>query len=765
MKISLCIIVKPTDEEAKLLDRCLTEVARYVDEICITITGKNKSVKKVAKQWFSKISYFEWVNDFAKARNFNFSQATGDYILWLDTDDILEGGEKLRETVEQMEEKKVDVGIMNYLYDFDENGLCRVKHLKTRIIKNDGCVKWVGEVHEDFAEQRALDSYFIEGIQVLHITNSKRVEDSAQRNYEIAQEALKSHPEDPRSYWLMANALIMMGKLKESEENWLIFIEKSQSEEEKYLAYIQLGDMTHNEDYYLKSIAIRPSYPNAYLKLGELMLDKKKYPQALNFTEVGLQMPIPDKEIIVFNPRDYDYNPLMIMTKIYYAMGKVEKAVMTLERMAKMFPKDKPVMKLHEALKEELGEILDADKYLEEAQKIKDKSKLKDYLDKLPEKVSSHPKICFFRNQNFNKETSTGKDLVIYCSYTSKYWNPVIAETEGIGGSEEAVIQLAKRLAKNWNVTVYNNCKKEGLYDGVNYQHFWKYNIRDKQDVTILWRHPKPVDFNINSTKIFIDLHDVIPEAEFTPERLNKIDKIFVKTKAHRDLFPNIPDDKFAIIPNGVDPKDFEEKVEKNPYLIINTSSPDRHLDATLDIFEELIKRQPDKPWKLAWYYGWGVYDGVHVDNKEMMDWKNKQMERFNKLVKEGRAEGGTMIGHKDIAKKYLEAGIFLYPTQFYEIHCISAVKAQLAGCRMATSDFAALKETVNARTVMTKGEKWMKENTFGDSKPNVYIDFIQDGDIGDKKWAKETYNWDKIANEWNSTLQSQEEKTLKEAI
>jgi glycosyltransferase involved in cell wall biosynthesis len=405
----------------------------------------------------------------------------------------------------------------------------------------------------------------------------------------------------------------------------------------------------------------------------------------------------------------------------------------------------------------EFKEVLNAKEYLKKAEKIKDKKKLQKYLDKLPKKVRQHPEICYFYNKNFYKKTSTGKDLVIYCSYTSKYWNPDIAMNEGIGGSEEAVVNLAEKLSKDWNVTVYNNCKEAGRYGNVEYRHFWEYNVRDKQDATILWRHPKPVDYDINSTKIYVDLHDVIPAAEFTKERIAKIDKIFVKTQAHRDLYKNVPDEKIVIIPNGIDPELFEQDFIKNPYLILNTSSADRHLESTLDVFEELIRRQPDKPWKLAWYYGWGVYDSTHANDKAMMDWKKRQVERFEKLKIDRRAEGGTMIGHRDIAKKYLEAGVFLYPTQFYEIHCISAVKAQLAGCKMATSDFAALAETVKPgiRKVHTEGEKWMKENTFGDNNIEAYLDLIENGFVGDKEWAKETYNWDNIANQWLKELKS----------
>lgn len=756
MKLSLCLIVKPTPREAELLDRCLTYVSPFVDEICITQAGKApiKEVSEVIQRYDGKESFFEWVNDFAKARNFNFAQATGDYILWLDTDDVLKGAENLPEVMKLMDEKKLDIGVMFYLYHFNEHGTCDTKHLKSRIIKNDGCVEWVGRVHEDFKENRTLDTCMIDNIQVLHLTDDERVEDSIERNHQIAQTALKDSPKDPRSYWLMGNALVMKNEPKKAEKMFKKYISLSDSEEEKFLANMMLFHLTGKVKYVQEAWLLRPTYPDSYLKLGEALYKQKNYPKALNFIELGLQMPVPDKEIIAFNPREYDLYPMITMAKAYFEMGKFEKAVEVAKKLVEMFPKEPMVKELKKIIDQEVSELDKVDEYIDQALKISDQTELLKFLDNLPDKIASHPKVCYFRNEKFWRKESTGQDLAYYCGFTSKAWNPDIAMKDGVGGSEEAVINLSRELAKKgWNITVYCNCGKEGEWEGVKYRFYWKYNVRDKWDAAIIWRHPKPCDYEMNCDRVFIDMHDVISPAEFTKKRLEKITCVLVKTQAHRQLFTNIPDEKIAVIPNGIDPTLFEDKVDKDPYLILNTSSPDRHFDATLDIFEELVRRNPDKPWKLAWYYGWGVYDQVHAENKPMIEWKEKQMDRFNKLVDEGRAEGGYMIGHKEIAKKYLEAGIFLYPTQFFEIHCISAVKAQLAGCKMITSDFAALNETVKTRKIHTNGEKWEKESTFGDSNPE-YVKAILNWEIEDvKDKVKVEYNWLNISNQWNETL------------
>jgi glycosyltransferase involved in cell wall biosynthesis len=757
MKLSLCMIVKPDDKEAKLLDRCLSYVAPYVDEICLTITGENKKCEKVAKKYKAKVSHFEWIQDFAAARNFNFSQATGDYILWLDCDDVLKGAEHLKETLKEMTKQHVDAGVMHYLYDFNENGECTVKHLKTRLVKNDGCVTWVGEVHEDFNSNRELKSYFIEDIEVLHLTEEKRTAESGKRNLEIAFSVMEKKPNDPRSLYLVANALMGVGKYKESVEYWLKFIEKSQSEEEKYLAYLFLADI-HKEDYEkasdfaLQSLKLRPTYPNAYFKLGQFAMKQRKLDNARNFIEIGLQLPIPELEIIVFNPREYDYYPLNMLLDIAFEKGEFVKVGHILDKLLELYPKDESIINKKAIYDFHVGELKEVDKVLEKADTLCGEE-LREYLDSLSKKLRMHPKICVYYNENFVKMESSGRDLVYYCGYTTKAWSP---KQTSVGGSEEAVINLSRELAKlGWNVTVYNNCGKDaGTYDGVEYKPFWMFNVRDMNDVTIYWRHPRMVDYHLNG-RAFVDMHDVLPAGEFNKERLSKIEKVFLKSNAHKILFPTIPDEKVVLAPNGIDLSLFEKSVERNPYLILNTSSPERHLDATLDVFEELIQKQPEKPWKLAWYYGWGVYDDVHEKNEEMMAWKKKQTERFDNLVKEGRAEGGYMLPHSEIAKKYLEAGVFLYPTQFYEIDCISARKAQIAGCKVVTSDFAALKETVQfGAKIHTEGEKWGRESTFGDTgNVGLYVESILDGLGSSEGFQAKHFGWNSIANKWHEII------------
>jgi hypothetical protein len=153
-KLALALIVKGSPKEAIALRRCLSFIHKDVDGIFITITQPSKEVEAVCKEYNATVSHFDWCNDFSKARNFNFSQVPKDFthILWLDADDGLRGAEYLRLILKQNPD--VDSFILNYLYAFDENKNPVVVHMKTQIVKNDGCVKWVGAIHEDLQPTR-----------------------------------------------------------------------------------------------------------------------------------------------------------------------------------------------------------------------------------------------------------------------------------------------------------------------------------------------------------------------------------------------------------------------------------------------------------------------------------------------------------------------------------------------------------------------------------------------------------------------------------
>ena len=302
------------------------------------------------------------------------------------------------------------------------------------------------------------------------------------------------------------------------------------------------------------------------------------------------------------------------------------------------------------------------------------------------------------------------------------------------------------------------------------------WNYRDRWDVTILWRHPRLLDFDINSDKIYLDVHDVLPKEEFNTVRIKKATKIMFKSQCQRDYYPHIPDDKVAVIPHGLDVDDFDEQrfLERDPYRILNTSSPDRGLKTCMKIIKKVHERLPDNlksKLKFVQYYGFNVWDADFSNNTRMAEWKNEAIDMMNELKKEGimTEESGVKIAQDEISGEYLKAGLLLYPSTFFEIGFISGFKAMLGGCIPLTTDIFAQGEFMKGIKIHSEvtSDDWMKDiesgGDYGVENTDEVVDKLVDYLTNVEKYEPmrkeiinyaKTFTWEKTSEEWISLFQ-----------
>lgn len=274
--------------------------------------------------------------------------------------------------------------------------------------------------------------------------------------------------------------------------------------------------------------------------------------------------------------------------------------------------------------------------------------------------------------------------IVFYCGNSMEDWSPKSVET-GIGGSEEAVIELAKCLKElGHTVTVYNRCgDEEGDHNGVKYENY-EYYDDPECDVLIYWRNPELIEKykRGKAKKVYLWLHDVVPEYEVLPIK-HFVDGIFVLSQYHATYLPHLKD-KIYVTQNGINLDDFDQKVKRIPHKIVYGSSYDRGLIDLLRMWPEIKLAVPEAT--LTVFYGRnGLEKGKFTDFLEELDYLLKQ---------EGVEELGR-LSHKEVAKQYLSASIWAYPTWFPEISCITALKAQAGGAFPVITPTAALQETV----------------------------------------------------------------------
>lgn len=85
--LSVALIVK--NEEAHL-PHCLASIKDLADQIVVVDTGSSDRTVEIAREFGVEVGYFEWVDDFAAARNHSLSLCTGDWILVLDADEAID---------------------------------------------------------------------------------------------------------------------------------------------------------------------------------------------------------------------------------------------------------------------------------------------------------------------------------------------------------------------------------------------------------------------------------------------------------------------------------------------------------------------------------------------------------------------------------------------------------------------------------------------------------------------------------------------------
>lgn len=150
-KISLCMIVK---DEERVLQRCLDSVKNLADEIVIADTGSADRTREIAANYTDKIYSFGWTDDFSDARNFSFSKASGDYLLWLDADDVIspaaaEAFARLKERLSRLPEKELpDMIMCPYDTDIGADGTAGCTYYRERLLRRLSKPVWQGFVHE-----------------------------------------------------------------------------------------------------------------------------------------------------------------------------------------------------------------------------------------------------------------------------------------------------------------------------------------------------------------------------------------------------------------------------------------------------------------------------------------------------------------------------------------------------------------------------------------------------------------------------------------
>lgn len=308
--------------------------------------------------------------------------------------------------------------------------------------------------------------------------------------------------------------------------------------------------------------------------------------------------------------------------------------------------------------------------------------------------------------------------IVFYCGMSPDEWAPPRL-TEGIGGSETAVIQIAKLFQQEgWRVDVYCHAGRwEGEHDGVGYWEPERLRADEECDVLVVWRNPAGHALPVRSDRKLLWLHDhnYGPAAQAD---LAAWPVVLGVSAYHADFLRRAYDldaDRVSYVPNGIDLARFAEPVRKKLQCVY-ASSPDRGLDLLLDLWP-LIRG--DEECELHVAYGWhGLDNLVKMGRRDLLPFKEQMQAKIK------GTEGVVWrdrLGQGELAQLYSESYAMLYPSHFLETSCISAMEAMAGGCVPVTSSAGNLKDVVGDAGVVVWGPNKTRSNPYSQAWRDFY--------------------------------------------
>lgn len=213
--ISLCIITK---NEGIKLEKCLSRIKDYPLEIIVVDTGSTDKTVAIAQKYTDKIFHFDWINDFAAARNFSISKASHDWILVLDSDEYVEDM-NLEEIYRLIKENPGGVGrLLRHSDDIANNTTVdRVERLFNRQIYH-----YKRPIHEQVLPIDPATPYFDFPIPLTvehegYIGTFEDISRKARRNLAILLDSEKDFP-DSYTYFQIGQSYYIMQQWEKARE-------------------------------------------------------------------------------------------------------------------------------------------------------------------------------------------------------------------------------------------------------------------------------------------------------------------------------------------------------------------------------------------------------------------------------------------------------------------------------------------------------------------------------------------------------------------
>ena len=343
--LSVCMIVR---DEEKTIERCLNSIKNIADEIIIVDTGSVDNTKNICKKFTDKIYDFVWVDDFSKARNYSFSLASCDYIMWLDADDVVLEKDSKKIINFKKSEQEPDVLMLKYITAFDENLNPEFSFYRERIVKRSMNFSWAEPVHEVITPRGNVK--YVD-IAVYHM--KQKVGGSGKRNLNIYEAQLANGVKlSPRAQFYYARELFYNNRLDEAIIEFNKFLTSRQGWVENNIeaclnlakCYQRKGDIDKALTSLFGSFGMGAPRGEILCEIGAILMSIKKYDEAIIWFRLAKKVKPNIKSGAFVSGDSYDFIPNLQLCVCYYNKGKKSLAKLYHEKCKSLKPKHPSVI-------------------------------------------------------------------------------------------------------------------------------------------------------------------------------------------------------------------------------------------------------------------------------------------------------------------------------------------------------------------------------------------------------------------------------------
>lgn len=655
MRIVLVSIVK---NEEQALPAMLESVRDIVDSYVIVDTGSTDGTKEIIAQ-YGPVHEVPFV-DFVQTKNaaLDLADGLGDYVLFMDADERVERGLHL---LKRHAEAGVDVAnalIVEGVGEVTQN------YYRPRLWRNDGRWRFHGPgVHEYVAPSSEGDGIAVadSGIWVRHDHRHRSPESYAVRNQmyvDILEKALTSGPEDTRALFYLARTLKDMGEWPRAVDVYRRYLaldsgfldEKWQSAFDIGVCYKQMGEYEAARAAVRRAVEIDPRRAEARVLLAEMHCAMNEWGMAEDACRAALELPLPTNVVLFQNPQAHTSLPLDHLVIALDKQKKHRAALAACEQLALYKPMDRRIIS----------------------------------------------NLMWMRRM-------VNKTIFFTLGHTPEpVWGGMIDDVGG-GGVETTYIELPKLLAaRGHNVFVFCRTEKAHVSNGVYFVPWGDLgdyaDLRPDALVTSRWFEPLHREVFRGAYKIIWlqDAHFADPD---WPGTYEVADKIICSSLWHREYIGQrlgavLDMKKVHVVPLGIRKSMFGCGGEKVKGRVVYSSNPDRGLALLAAAWPELCRERPDLTLHIT--YGWeglrtwgeGAEWQAHCDRTEAQI--RGLFSGYDNVTFTGR------LKKADLYRELAQAEVCLYPNNFQETFCLTALECQAAGTPMVTTAMGALLTTLD---------------------------------------------------------------------